>query len=90
MQDFRLLRAWQAACALSLAVYAATRRFPPDERFGLTAQPRRAVVSIQANIAEGCGRRSNRDFAQFIQVAIASACEAESHLQLSTGLGFLP
>jgi four helix bundle protein len=89
MQDFKRLRVWQLANVFSVAVYSATRVFPPDERFGLTAQLRRAVVSIQSNIAEGCGRGTRTDTARMLQIAIGSAAEVHSQLYLSRDLGFL-
>jgi four helix bundle protein len=89
MKDFRTLQVWRKAHELTLAVYRASADFPADERFGLTDQVRRACGSIGANIAEGCGRQGNRDFARFLQVAMGSATEAEYHLLLSRDLGFV-
>ncbi|MEK7667045.1 MAG: four helix bundle protein [Gemmatimonadota bacterium] len=80
---------WHKAHALTLAVYRATSAFPPAERFGLVAQIRRAAVSIPANIAESCGRRTNRDEAHLLQVAFGSTCELEAELLLAKDLGFL-
>ena len=90
MNDFRALRVWHKAHALTLAVYRATSAFPSTERFGLVAQMRRAAVSVPANIAESCGRRTNRDEAHLLQVAFGSACELEAELLLAHDLGFLP
>jgi len=59
VQDFRKLKVWQKAHAVSLAVYTSTENFPASERYGLTSQMRRAATSIAANIAEGCGRSSD-------------------------------
>jgi four helix bundle protein len=89
MNDFRALRVWHKAHALALAVYRATSAFPSAERFGLVAQMRRAAVSVPANIAESCGRRTNRDEAHLLQVAFGSACELEAELLLARDLGFL-
>jgi four helix bundle protein len=77
MQDFRNLKVWQKSHALVLQVYAATANFPKTEMFGLTAQTRRAAVSIAANIAEGSARRGDKEFAHFLQIALASASEVE-------------
>lgn len=72
-----------------LKIYNTTFEFPADERFGLTRQLRRAAVSIPSNIAEGAGRASPGDFARFIRMAIGSACEVETQLDLSLDLAFL-
>ncbi len=89
MRDFKGLVVWQRAHRLTLNVYRATEAFPRREQYGLTDQIRRACVSIPANIAEGCGRRSQRDFARILQVSIGSANEVEYHLLLARDLGYL-
>ena len=89
MQDFRQLRVWQKAHALVLDVYRTTQRFPREEAHGLTAQLRRAAVSIAANIAEGCGRAGDREFARFLRMALGSASELEYHCLLAHDLAFL-
>jgi four helix bundle protein len=90
MQDFRELKVWQKAFQFALAVYRVTKAFPSDERYGLTSQLRRSASSIPANLAEGCGRGSDSDFARFCQIAMGSACEAECQLLLAFELGYLP
>lgn len=90
MKDFRELKVWQKAHELSLALYRATAAFPREETYGLTAQLRRACPSIPTNIAEGCGRGSDADFAHFLQIAMGSASETEYQLLLSRDLGYLP
>lgn len=89
MKDFRELKVWEKAHGLSLAVYKHTANFPKDELYGLTSQIRRACMSIPTNIAEGCGRGSDADFAHFLQIAMGSACETEYQLLLSRDLGYL-
>ena len=89
MKDFRDLKVWHKARDLVLEVYRATRRFPKEEMFGLQSQLRRASVSIAANIAEGCGRSSGGDFARFLYVAMGSASELESHIEIAKNLQFL-
>ena len=89
MQNFRNLQVWEVAHSLVLSAYQATSDFPKAEQFGLTAQIRRAAVSIPANIAEGCGRGSDADFARHLQIAIGSADELDYHLLLATDLRFL-
>lgn len=89
MKDFRTLLVWERSHHLILAIYSATKAFPKEELFGLTSQIRRAGSSIPTNIAEGCGKNSDPDFARFLQIAFGSACEVEYHLILSRELGYL-
>lgn len=89
MQDFKDLKVWVKAHPLTIGIYRASEGFPRAEQFGLRAQLRRASASIPANIAEGCGRGSQKEFAQFLQVAIGSANEVEHHLLLARDLGYL-
>ena len=88
MKDFKELKVWHKAYELTLAVYEASRVFPREEIYGLTGQLRRSTVSIGANIAEGCGRRSDGELVRFLQIARGSACEVE-HLLLARDLKFL-
>ena len=88
MQDFRRLRVWQKARLLVRVTYGLTACYPRAERFGLTAQSRSAATSIAANIAEGCGRFGRREYARFASMALGSAFELESHLELARDLGF--
>jgi four helix bundle protein len=76
------------AMTLAIAVYQLTSRFPSQERFGLTAQMRRAAVSIGSHIAEGCGRRRNRELLQFLYIASGSASELAFQLRLAVEIGF--
>lgn len=89
MQDFRKLRVWQQAHQLRLDVYDATKRFPSDERFGLTAQLRRSTSSIAANIAEACGYRGGLASARFLYMANGSCCETANHIIAARDLGYL-
>ena len=89
MKDFRQLKVWEKAHQLALAVYKATKSFPKEEIYGLTSQIRRASMSIPTNIAEGCGRNTDAEFARFLQIAMGSASETEYQLLLSHDLGFL-
>jgi four helix bundle protein len=88
-QDFRELRVWQDAMALAEAVYAATRLFPPEERFGLTSQLRRASVSTASCIAEGNARHSTRDYLRFLSMSSGSLAEIETQLLLARRFGYL-
>ncbi len=90
MQDFRNLSVWRNAHELALMVYKETSHFPASERFGLIDQMRRAAVSIPSNIAEGCGRGTDADFARFVQISLGSASELEYQLMLASDLGHLP
>jgi len=89
MQDFQNLLVWQKAHALSVRVYDVSRGFPSEERFGLTAQIRRAVSSIESNIAEGCGRGTDADFSRFLYYAMGSASESHCQLLLARDLEYL-
>jgi four helix bundle protein len=89
MEDFKDLRVWAKAHELTLAVYQKTRTFPKEEMYGLTSQLRRASASVGANIAEGCGRRSDAEMKRFVQIARGSANEVEYHLLLAKDLNSL-
>ena len=89
MRNYRDLSVWERAHKLTLASYTATRCFPSEERFGLTSQIRRSCSSIPANLAEGCGRRSDSEMARFIQIAMGSGAELSYHLLLAKDLGYI-
>jgi four helix bundle protein len=86
VKNFKELRVWQKAHAMTLAVYGVTREFPREELYGLTSQMRRAAASIGPNIAEGSGRRSDGEVCRFLQIARGSASEVEYHLLLARDL----
>jgi four helix bundle protein len=89
MRDFKGLKVWEKAHQWVLEVYRVTGSFPAEERFSLVAQLRRSAASVPANIAEGCGRGGQREFARFLSIAAGSASEAEYHLLLARDLGYL-
>ena len=89
VQDYRNLLVWQKAHGLTLSVYRVTNDFPQEERFGMTSQLRRSAVSIQANVAEGAGRRTARDFAHFIDIALGSTNEVECLIILARDLEYI-
>ena len=89
VQSYRDLEVWQMAIDLAEQCYRATKCFPKDELFGLTSQIRRAAASIPANIAEGQGRESTKDFLRFISIARGSLMEVETHLILSRRIGLM-
>jgi len=84
------LDVWQLAVDLAQDVYEVSKRFPKDEQFGMTSQMRRAAVSIAANIAEGAARNGQREFSQFLYIALGSASELETHLEVSRRVGLVP
>ena len=86
--DFKKLDIFHLADELVIEVYRVTRRFPPDERYGLQAQIRRASLSVPANIVEGSARDSNREYAQFLRIACGSASEARYLATVATRLGY--
>ena len=83
MQDPRKLRVFDGASRLALCVYRLTDTFPDRERFGLSAQMRRAAISVGSNIAEGCGRRGARELLQFLYIASGSVRELDFQLHVS-------
>ena len=89
MQSAKNLHVYGKALELAKLVYATTAAFPQHERFGLTSQMRRAAVSIGSNIAEGCGRRGDKELVGYLYIAMGSASELEFQLELATALGYL-
>lgn len=89
-ERYQDLAVWNLAYEFAIDVYRVTAQFPAEERFGLTQQVRRAAVAIVANLAEGKGRGSRKEFLQFCTIARGSQAESDALLLLSRGLGFLP
>jgi four helix bundle protein len=87
VSSYRDLRVWQQAMVLAENCYCLTGDFPKEEKFGMSAQIRRAAVSVPANIAEGHGREQTKSFVQFLRVAQGSLKEVETHLILSQRVG---
>jgi four helix bundle protein len=83
MHNFKELRIWQDAMEMAKSVYVLTRKFPSDERFALTQQINRCVVSIPSNIAEGAGRNTKKDFGHFVTISLGSSFELETQLMLA-------
>jgi four helix bundle protein len=90
MHNFKELKVWQMAIDLSKKVYVVIADFPSDERFGLANQLKRSVVSVPSNIAEGAGRGSEKEFAQFLSISLGSSCEVETQLILAKELNLIP
>jgi len=89
MQSFKNLKVWVKAHELTLSIYSETRCFPKEELYGITSQLRRAATSIEANIAAGCGRRSDAELRRFLQFSRGSANELECHLLVAKDLHLL-
>jgi four helix bundle protein len=87
MQDHRKLEVYQVAKQLAIQVYVVAAQLPSTERFELACQLRKAAVSVGSNVAEGCGRSTNPDFARFLDDALGSANELEFQLELSVEAG---
>lgn len=83
------LDVWKESIALATLIYQVTEKFPKDERFGLTSQMRRAVVSIPSNIAEGAARVSAREFAQFLKIAGGSLSELDTQIEIAINLTYI-
>jgi four helix bundle protein len=86
LRTYKDLKVWRKSFKLCLNVYRVTASFPGDERFGLTAQIRRAAVSVPSNIAEGYARETTRDYIRHLWIARGSLAEVETQLMLSREL----
>jgi four helix bundle protein len=89
MHNLKELKIWKKAIDLAVEVYRVTALFPPDEKYGLTSQTRRAAVSISSNIAEGAGRNSEKEFKYFLGIANGSSFELQTQLFISNKLSLL-
>ncbi len=88
-QSYKALDAWQLGMTLAERCYMATDKFPSHERYGLSAQMRRAAVSIPSNLAEGFCRRTTRAYANHVSIALGSHGELETCIELAVRLGFI-
>ncbi len=89
VNSYRDLKVWQRSVDFGLQIYSISRKFPADEKFGMTSQPRRSATSVAANIAEGQARRTSGEYLQHLGIARGSLAEADTFLVFSKGLGFL-
>ncbi len=89
MHNFRELEVWKKAIDLTTLYYKFSKLYPKDEIFGLTSQSRRSLVSISSNIAEGAGRDTNKQFFQFLSIALASSFEFETQLIVAKNLEYI-
>ncbi len=89
MKNYKDLKVWEKAHQVTLSIYEVTKKFPQEEKFSLISQIRRAAISAPTNIAEGCGKSSDKDFANFLQISLGSIHEVEYLLLLSFDLGYI-
>ncbi len=89
MNNFQNLKVWQKARTFTKEAYLVLNKLPSDERFGLTSQLKRAIISISSNIAEGSGRNSDADFTRFLDISLGSCYEVESQFILALDLEFI-
>jgi four helix bundle protein len=89
LKSYKELNVWQKAYQLYIAIYKITKDFPKEERYGLTAQIRRAAVSVPSNIAEGYGRKTTPEYIQSLYIAYGSHCELETQIMVSKDLGYI-
>jgi len=87
--DCKEPKVWQRSSELTKEIYMITKRFPEDEKYGLTSQIRRAAVSVPSNIAEGANSGSTKEFIRFLYIAIGSSAELETQLLLVEEIGLL-
>jgi four helix bundle protein len=89
MKTHKDLDAWKNSIDLVTDIYKTTKDFPKDEQFGITSQIRRSAISIPSNIAEGAGRKHNKEFIQFLYIAIGSLSELETQLIISCNINLI-
>lgn len=89
MQNYKDLKVWEKAHQFTLDVYRVSRLFPKEEMYGLTSQLRRSAASIPANIAEGCGKKTQPDLANFLNISLGSSNEAEYFILLAKDLKYI-
>ena len=89
MHNFRELKIWQEAMEITKLTFKLSKKFPSSEMYGLTSQINRSAVSIPSNIAEGAGRNSNKEFSQFLNIAMGSCFELETQIILSFEFNYI-
>ena len=89
LRNYKELKVWQKSYQLCLEIYRITAKFPKEERYGLTSQIRRAVVSIPSNIAEGYGRKTTLDYIRMLYISYGSVCELETQVLLAEDLDLI-
>ena len=86
LKNYKDLKVWKKSYKLSLEIYRMTAKFPTEEKYGLTSQIRRSVVSIPSNIAEGYGRKTTLDYVRMLYISYGSVCELETQILLAGDL----
>ena len=89
LKNYKELNVWQKAYELCLKIYRITAKFPKEEKYGLTSQVRRSVVSVSSNIAEGYGRKTTLDYVRMLYISYGSVCELETQILLAGDLDFI-
>lgn len=89
MHNFRELKVWKTGIEISKLIFQLTRTFPTEERYALTSQLTRCAISIPSNIAEGCGRKSDKELNQFLSISLGSAFELETQIILAHEFGYI-
>jgi four helix bundle protein len=89
MKTFRELLVWQKSIALVTKVYKSTSLFPKEELYGLTSQIRRSSISVPSNIAEGYGRKTNKEFIRFLRISMGSLFEIQTQLKIAKNINFI-
>jgi four helix bundle protein len=89
INSYRNLIVWQKSVALVTDIYTLTKSFPQEEKFGIVSQLNRASVSIPSNIAEGWGRKSSKNYLQFLRISRGSLMETETLLEISKNLNYI-
>lgn len=86
MRNFRELKIWQHGITIAIKTYRVTETFPKEDKFSIVQQMNRAGISIASNIAEGCSRKSEKDYYRFIEIALGSAFELETQVVIAEQL----
>jgi len=89
MHNFKELKVWKAGIEITKIIFQLTRSFPSEERYGLISQIVRSAISIPSNIAEGCGRKSNKEFHQFLNISLGSSFELETQLIIANEFNYI-
>lgn len=89
LKSYKELKVWDKSYKLCLEIYKLTKRFPSEEKYGISMQIRRSSVSIPSNIAEGYGRKSTQEYIHHLYIAYGSYCELETQILLSMDLGYI-